>query len=147
MPYVCFGNILTANAVFTVISFFALTRANMTMFFPNAISGIAELKVTFRRIEAFLRLEDTPTPPTSTLLTTAVSTPTSSLPTVIPAPQDGTVVGVDTPVYVACVDPHYVLPIMEPSLQNIVIHFSHLSCKWLAASPRETIDNIHLQVH
>ncbi len=56
--FVCFtfyvtvlGKSLTSEAVFVCMAMFNTLRLNMTLLFPNAVTNLAELKVTCKRIE------------------------------------------------------------------------------------------------
>lgn len=69
LPYKLSGHMLTADRVFTIISCISLVNYNITMFFPNAVTDASQLRVTFARLEAFLRHSS---------LSSVVSLPTSA---------------------------------------------------------------------
>lgn len=49
--YVLLGNSLTSEAVFVCMTMFNTLRLTMTLLFPNAVTNLAELVVTCKRIE------------------------------------------------------------------------------------------------
>jgi ATP-binding cassette subfamily C (CFTR/MRP) protein 4 len=55
------GNILTARQAFVVTAYYNLLRATMTVFFPQAISQLAETLVSVRRIQKFMLYDEVPT--------------------------------------------------------------------------------------
>lgn len=56
--YVLTGNALTSEKVFVAMALYQNIRLLMTIFFPWAISFLAETKVSIKRIEDFLLLQD-----------------------------------------------------------------------------------------
>ena len=52
------GDVLTAEKAFLVASMFNTVRLSMTLFFPFAISQIGEAKVSIKRIQDFLMLQE-----------------------------------------------------------------------------------------
>jgi ATP-binding cassette subfamily C (CFTR/MRP) protein 4 len=59
--YALLGNILTAKQAFVVTAYYNLLRATMTVFFPQAISQLAETLVSVRRIQKFMMYDEVPT--------------------------------------------------------------------------------------
>lgn len=64
--YVLYGNTITAEKVFVIISYYMILRQTMTVFFPQGIAQMAEAYVALSRIQHFMLLEETdigdPTP-------------------------------------------------------------------------------------
>ncbi|XP_063224295.1 probable multidrug resistance-associated protein lethal(2)03659 [Bacillus rossius redtenbacheri] len=60
--YVLMGNIVTAEKVFVVASYFGVLRTTMTDFFPRGIFLGAETLVSIKRVEKFLQYEELDTP-------------------------------------------------------------------------------------
>ncbi|KAG5894561.1 hypothetical protein JTB14_021543 [Gonioctena quinquepunctata] len=58
LTYVLTGNTLNATYAYTVSSFYALLRQAVTQFFPQAITQLAETKVSVKRIQHFLMYEE-----------------------------------------------------------------------------------------
>ncbi|OXA51509.1 Multidrug resistance-associated protein 4 [Folsomia candida] len=58
VAYVLTGNYLTAEKVFVAMALYQNVRLLMTIFFPWGISFLAETKVSLKRIENFLLLQD-----------------------------------------------------------------------------------------
>ncbi|XP_061402316.1 probable multidrug resistance-associated protein lethal(2)03659 [Musca vetustissima] len=56
--YVLLGNFLTAEKAFVVTAFYGLLRVTMTVYFPMAVTQIAEIMVSFRRIQKFMLLDE-----------------------------------------------------------------------------------------
>ncbi|XP_063224305.1 ATP-binding cassette sub-family C member 4-like [Bacillus rossius redtenbacheri] len=56
--YILFGNIVTAEKVFVVTSFFTVIKLTVTCYMPRAMYKTAEVFVSFRRIQKFLLSED-----------------------------------------------------------------------------------------
>ncbi|XP_077286529.1 putative multidrug resistance-associated protein lethal(2)03659 [Arctopsyche grandis] len=54
LVYVLFGNIVTAEKVFIVTSFYNTIRQSLTVLFPTAIAMAAEIRVTLNRLQSFL---------------------------------------------------------------------------------------------
>ncbi|CAH4030827.1 unnamed protein product [Pieris brassicae] len=55
-----FGNVLTANVIYPLQQFIAAAQINITLVLPLVITFIAELLVSFRRVQDFMILEDRP---------------------------------------------------------------------------------------
>eukprot|EP00039_Didymoeca_costata_P001601 m.53653 g.53653 ORF g.53653 m.53653 type:complete len:1321 (-) comp10876_c0_seq1:105-4067(-) len=49
---------LSATKAFTALAFFAAARASMSIFFPMAIQQLAEILIVFKRLSAFMSLQD-----------------------------------------------------------------------------------------
>ncbi|KAF3706362.1 Multidrug resistance-associated protein 4 [Channa argus] len=65
--YVLLGNTITASRVFVTVSLYSAVRLTVTLFFPSAIEKLFESRVSIRRIQEFLMLEEmTRTSPTLT---------------------------------------------------------------------------------
>uniref|UniRef100_A0A1I8MDU6 ABC transporter n=1 Tax=Musca domestica TaxID=7370 RepID=A0A1I8MDU6_MUSDO len=58
VSYVLLGYFLTAQQAFMVTAFYDLLRITMTVYFPMAITQIAENLVSFRRIQKFMQLDE-----------------------------------------------------------------------------------------
>ncbi|CAL1598298.1 unnamed protein product [Knipowitschia caucasica] len=56
--YVLLGNTLSASRVFVTVSLYASVRLTVTLFFPNAIETLFESRVSVRRIQEFLQLDE-----------------------------------------------------------------------------------------
>ncbi|XP_068575379.1 ATP-binding cassette sub-family C member 4 [Cebidichthys violaceus] len=56
--YVLLGNTITASRVFVTVSLYTAVRLTVTLFFPNAIEKLYEARVSIRRIQEFLILEE-----------------------------------------------------------------------------------------
>uniref|UniRef100_A0A3Q4AMX3 Cystic fibrosis transmembrane conductance regulator n=1 Tax=Mola mola TaxID=94237 RepID=A0A3Q4AMX3_MOLML len=56
--YVLLGNIITASRVFVTVSLYSSVRLTVTLFFPNAIEKLFESRVSVRRIQEFLVLDE-----------------------------------------------------------------------------------------
>lgn len=59
IAYVLFGNLITAEKVFVVTSYYNILRQTMTVFFPQGIGQVAEGLVSVKRLQAFLNYEET----------------------------------------------------------------------------------------
>ncbi|XP_059225376.1 probable multidrug resistance-associated protein lethal(2)03659 [Stomoxys calcitrans] len=57
--YVLLGQFLSAEKAFAVTAFYGILRTTMTVFFPIAITQVAETLVSFKRIQNFMLLEET----------------------------------------------------------------------------------------
>ncbi|KAJ8958086.1 hypothetical protein NQ314_006455 [Rhamnusium bicolor] len=66
ITYVLLGNRLTGEVVFSMAQLFNSVQLYMTIFFPLAVSTYAEAKVTIKRLEEFLLLEENKSISTST---------------------------------------------------------------------------------
>ncbi|XP_072387987.1 ATP-binding cassette sub-family C member 4-like isoform X2 [Diabrotica undecimpunctata] len=58
LTYIFSGNTLTAYYVFTVASFYAFLRNSVILLFPQAVVQIAEAKVSIKRLQTFLLLDE-----------------------------------------------------------------------------------------
>ncbi|CAL8127054.1 unnamed protein product [Orchesella dallaii] len=58
LTYVLMGNYLSAEKVFVTLSLYNNVRLIITLFFPNAISCLAESLVSIRRLQNFLMMEE-----------------------------------------------------------------------------------------
>ncbi|XP_029371553.1 ATP-binding cassette sub-family C member 4 isoform X1 [Echeneis naucrates] len=56
--YVLLGNTISASRVFVTVSLYSAVRLTVTLFFPNAIEKLFESRVSIRRIQEFLLLEE-----------------------------------------------------------------------------------------
>ncbi|KAM6893207.1 ATP-binding cassette sub-family C member 4 [Lycodopsis pacificus] len=56
--YVLLGNTITASRVFVTVSLYTAVRLTVTLFFPNAIETLYETRVSIRRIQEFLILDE-----------------------------------------------------------------------------------------
>lgn len=56
--YVCLGNPISASRVFKTVSLYNAVRLTVTLFFPNAIEKLFESRVSIRRIQEFLLLDE-----------------------------------------------------------------------------------------
>uniref|UniRef100_H3CYA8 Cystic fibrosis transmembrane conductance regulator n=1 Tax=Tetraodon nigroviridis TaxID=99883 RepID=H3CYA8_TETNG len=56
--YVLLGNTISASRVFVTVSLYSAVRLTVTLFFPNAIETLFESRVSVRRIQEFLMLEE-----------------------------------------------------------------------------------------
>ncbi|XP_054480100.1 ATP-binding cassette sub-family C member 4-like [Anoplopoma fimbria] len=56
--YVLLGNTITASRVFVTVSLYSAVRLTVTLFFPNAIEKLFETRVSIRRIQEFLTLDE-----------------------------------------------------------------------------------------
>ncbi|XP_070711625.1 ATP-binding cassette sub-family C member 4-like [Pempheris klunzingeri] len=56
--YVVLGNTISASRVFMTVSLYTAVRLTITLFFPNAIEKLFECRVSIRRIQEFLMLEE-----------------------------------------------------------------------------------------
>ncbi|CAK6978679.1 ATP-binding cassette sub-family C member 4-like isoform X1 [Scomber scombrus] len=56
--YVLLGNTISASRVFVTVSLYASVRLTVTLFFPNAIEKLFESRVSIRRIQEFLLLDE-----------------------------------------------------------------------------------------
>ncbi|XP_074483833.1 ATP-binding cassette sub-family C member 4-like [Sebastes fasciatus] len=56
--YVLLGNTITASRVFVTVSLYTAVRLTVTLFFPNAIEKLFESRVSIRRIQEFLMLDE-----------------------------------------------------------------------------------------
>ncbi|XP_055678762.1 ATP-binding cassette sub-family C member 4-like [Lutzomyia longipalpis] len=64
MTYISFGNVFTARKVFVVYSFFMSLNESMVHFWPRALTVVAEMYVSAKRIQEFLLIdEDKKRPP------------------------------------------------------------------------------------
>lgn len=58
LTYVILGNVVTADYVFVLYSFFNILRQCMTIYFPHGMQQFAETKVSINRINKFLLYEE-----------------------------------------------------------------------------------------
>uniref|UniRef100_G3PLJ6 Multidrug resistance-associated protein 4 n=1 Tax=Gasterosteus aculeatus aculeatus TaxID=481459 RepID=G3PLJ6_GASAC len=56
--YVLLGNTITASRVFVTVSLYSAVRLTVTLFFPSAIEKLFESRVSVRRIQEFLMLDE-----------------------------------------------------------------------------------------
>ncbi|TNN61503.1 Multidrug resistance-associated protein 4 [Liparis tanakae] len=56
--YVLLGNTITASRVFVTVSLYSAVRLTITLFFPSAIEKLYETRVSIRRIQEFLMLDE-----------------------------------------------------------------------------------------
>ncbi|XP_041637493.1 multidrug resistance-associated protein 4 [Cheilinus undulatus] len=56
--YVLLGSTITASRVFVTVSLYTAVRLTVTLFFPSAIEKLFECRVSIRRIQEFLLLEE-----------------------------------------------------------------------------------------
>ncbi|XP_071321050.1 ATP-binding cassette sub-family C member 4-like [Trachinotus anak] len=56
--YVLLGNTISASRVFVTVSLYSAVRLTVTLFFPNAIEKMFESRVSIRRIQEFLMLDE-----------------------------------------------------------------------------------------
>uniref|UniRef100_A0A671US81 Multidrug resistance-associated protein 4-like n=1 Tax=Sparus aurata TaxID=8175 RepID=A0A671US81_SPAAU len=56
--YVLLGNPITASRVFVTVSLYTAVRLTVTLFFPSAIEKLFECRVSIRRIQEFLLLNE-----------------------------------------------------------------------------------------
>ncbi|CAJ1086990.1 multidrug resistance-associated protein 4 [Xyrichtys novacula] len=56
--YVLLGNPISASRVFVTVSLYTAVRLTVTLFFPSAIEKLFECRVSIRRIQEFLLLEE-----------------------------------------------------------------------------------------
>ncbi|KAM7375245.1 hypothetical protein PAMA_014371 [Pampus argenteus] len=56
--YVLLGNTISASRVFVTVSLYTAVRLTVTLFFPNAIEKLFESRVSIRRIQEFLMLDE-----------------------------------------------------------------------------------------
>nr|XP_057907958.1 multidrug resistance-associated protein 4 isoform X2 [Doryrhamphus excisus] len=56
--YVLLGNKITASRVFVTVSLYTAVRLTVSLFFPNAIEKLFEGRVSIRRIQEFLLLDE-----------------------------------------------------------------------------------------
>uniref|UniRef100_A0A8C4HKF5 Multidrug resistance-associated protein 4 n=1 Tax=Dicentrarchus labrax TaxID=13489 RepID=A0A8C4HKF5_DICLA len=56
--YVLLGNPISASRVFVTVSLYSAVRLTVTLFFPNAIEKLFECRVSIRRIQEFLMLDE-----------------------------------------------------------------------------------------
>ncbi|KAA8579516.1 hypothetical protein FQN60_006609 [Etheostoma spectabile] len=56
--YVLLGNTITASRVFVTVSLYTSVRLTVTLFFPSAIEKLFESRVSVRRIQEFLMLDE-----------------------------------------------------------------------------------------
>ncbi|XP_040888565.1 multidrug resistance-associated protein 4 [Toxotes jaculatrix] len=56
--YVLLGNTISASRVFVTVSLYTAVRLTVTLFFPSAIEKLFESRVSIRRIQEFLMLEE-----------------------------------------------------------------------------------------
>ncbi|KAE8278604.1 Multidrug resistance-associated protein 4 [Larimichthys crocea] len=56
--YVLLGNTISASRVFVTVSLYTSVRLTVTLFFPSAIEKLFECRVSIRRIQEFLMLDE-----------------------------------------------------------------------------------------
>ncbi|XP_038572949.1 multidrug resistance-associated protein 4 [Micropterus salmoides] len=56
--YVLLGNTISASRVFVTVSLYSAVRLTVTLFFPSAIEKLFETRVSIRRIQEFLLLDE-----------------------------------------------------------------------------------------
>ncbi|XP_070786421.1 ATP-binding cassette sub-family C member 4-like isoform X1 [Enoplosus armatus] len=56
--YVLLGNTISASRVFVTVSLYTAVRLTVTLFFPSAIEKMFECRVSIRRIQEFLMLDE-----------------------------------------------------------------------------------------
>ncbi|XP_034534130.1 multidrug resistance-associated protein 4-like [Notolabrus celidotus] len=56
--YVLLGNTISASRVFVTVSLYTAVRLTVTLFFPSAIEKLFECRVSIRRIQEFLELDE-----------------------------------------------------------------------------------------
>ncbi|KAM9328000.1 ATP-binding cassette sub-family C member 4 isoform 2-T2 [Pholidichthys leucotaenia] len=56
--YVLLGNKISASSVFVTVSLYSAVRLTVTLFFPSAIEKLFESRVSIRRIQEFLLLDE-----------------------------------------------------------------------------------------
>uniref|UniRef100_A0AAX7VP83 Cystic fibrosis transmembrane conductance regulator n=1 Tax=Astatotilapia calliptera TaxID=8154 RepID=A0AAX7VP83_ASTCA len=56
--YVLLGNTISASRVFVTVSLYSAVRLTVTLFFPSAIEKLFESRVSVRRIQEFLTLDE-----------------------------------------------------------------------------------------
>ncbi|XP_014208188.1 probable multidrug resistance-associated protein lethal(2)03659 [Copidosoma floridanum] len=61
LTYVLLGNDITAETVFMLTAYYNILRTNMTVFFPQGITQIAEVLVSIRRLQKFMLYEEVST--------------------------------------------------------------------------------------
>lgn len=59
LAYVLLDEIITAEKVFVITSFYNILRQTMTVFFPQGISQVAEANVSINRLNKFMLYEET----------------------------------------------------------------------------------------
>ncbi|RZC36194.1 multidrug resistance-associated protein, partial [Asbolus verrucosus] len=59
LAYVLFDNVITAEKVFVLTSFYNILRQTMTVFFPQGISQVAEARVSIGRLNKFMLYDET----------------------------------------------------------------------------------------
>ncbi|KAK9296489.1 hypothetical protein QLX08_009536 [Tetragonisca angustula] len=58
VAYIMLGNRITADKVFMLQAFYNILRLNMTVFFPQGITQLAELMVSVKRLQKFMLYEE-----------------------------------------------------------------------------------------
>lgn len=58
LAYVLFGNVINAEQVFVLTSFYNILRQSMTVFFPQGITQVAEGLVSINRLNKFLLYDE-----------------------------------------------------------------------------------------
>ncbi|XP_008214580.1 probable multidrug resistance-associated protein lethal(2)03659 isoform X1 [Nasonia vitripennis] len=61
LAYVLFGNHINAEIVFMLTAYYNILRTNMTVFFPQGITQVAEVMVSIRRLQRFMLYEEVST--------------------------------------------------------------------------------------
>ncbi|XP_058797685.1 probable multidrug resistance-associated protein lethal(2)03659 isoform X2 [Phymastichus coffea] len=61
VAYVLLGNNITTDLVFMLTAYYNILRTNMTVFFPQGITQVAEVMVSIRRLQRFMMYDEVST--------------------------------------------------------------------------------------
>ncbi|KAJ8954555.1 hypothetical protein NQ318_000789 [Aromia moschata] len=122
--YVLTGSTISASYAYTVSSFYGILRNTVTMFFPQAITQLAETLVSIKRIKHFMLYEE------------------------LDSRQQVSrkIIGDKT---MSKYDEHKngTLPLRFRNNETVGIHLKNASVKWIDSLPENTLENITFNVN
>lgn len=116
LTYVLTGNKIASSYVYTMTAFYRLLNT-VTMFFPQAITQVAEMLVSIKRIKQFLYYEEL----------------------LIETPQSNNLINGISPSLI--VDEKFLIP-----QSDVGIRLKNVSTKWLKSLPDNNLENITFDV-
>ncbi|KAJ8929217.1 hypothetical protein NQ314_018096 [Rhamnusium bicolor] len=123
LTYVITGNTVNASYAFTLTSFYGILRLTLTMFFPLAVTQIAETNVSIKRIRHFLLYDEI-------ALNNEISTNINTELLNTSKYQNGV---------------NGILPLTQR--QGISIRLKNVAVKWIHSLPENNLENINFAVN
>ncbi|XP_073845798.1 probable multidrug resistance-associated protein lethal(2)03659 isoform X2 [Musca autumnalis] len=133
--YVLLGNFLTPEKAFLIAAYYNILRSTMTVFFPAAISILAESLVSMKRIEKFLLCEETQVVDKCLNYNNCNGSK--------PLHDDN---GNDVLVEQNAEKQPLVVNLTHDTLSEAGIRISNVKSKWDPSMPEYTLDNVNLHV-